>query len=107
MRSINLLLFILCFCSVGLVAWFLINNSMKSNDKSAPRASQPLPTVMTDTTTSSTIPTITIKDVTLRETEKHKEYELVVTAQESRFHHVSDVVECCNVLCKINKKGTP
>lgn len=63
------------------------------------------PAILTDTSTTRSEPTITIRDITLHEAEKCKGYEMVVTAQESRFHNVSDIVECCNVHCKISKHG--
>ncbi len=59
----------------------------------------------TDTGLTPSMSAITIKDVTLRETDKKKGYELVVTAKESKFHYVSDVVECYNVLCRILRNG--
>jgi lipopolysaccharide export system protein LptC len=60
----------------------------------------------TDTALTPSLPAITVKDVTLRETDKKKGYELVITAKESKFHYVSDVVECYNVMCKILRNGT-
>lgn len=48
---------------------------------------------------------IVIQNLTLREVEKSKGYELIVNAQQSTFHHISEVVECKNVSCKIMQKG--
>jgi hypothetical protein len=50
-------------------------------------------------------PAIVIKNITLREVEKKKGYELVVTAQESKLHTTSDVVECSGVSGSILQHG--
>jgi hypothetical protein len=58
-----------------------------------------------DATNTGTGSAVTIKNITLREYEKKKGYELVVTAQESRLHSSSDLVECKGVTGSIVRHG--
>ncbi|MFA5306342.1 MAG: hypothetical protein WC365_02740 [Candidatus Babeliales bacterium] len=58
-----------------------------------------------DSTGTGTGSAVTIKNITLREYEKKKGYELVVTAQESRLHSSSDLVECKGVTGSIVRHG--
>ena len=58
-----------------------------------------------DTASTGTGSAVTIKNITLREYEKKKGYELIVTAQESRLHSSSDLVECKGVTGSIVRHG--
>jgi hypothetical protein len=60
----------------------------------------------TDTGITPTAPSITMQNITLKEIERRKGYELVVTAKESTFHHLSDTVECSSVACTIKQQGS-
>jgi hypothetical protein len=59
-----------------------------------------------DTTGTSTRSAVTVKNITLREYEKKKGYELVVTAQESLLLPSSDVIECRGVTGSIIRQGS-
>jgi len=75
-----------------------------------PPAPQSLPTNITtppavESLVSPTLPMIAIKNITLHETDKNKKYELIVTAEESTFHHIDDSIECNHVTCSIVHNG--
>src|SRR5271157_809582 len=90
--------------AVGLLAYLSFRQPDKKIATHLPqKKTQPVAT--TDQIITPTLPTIIIKNATLREVEKTKGYELVVTAQESRFSQLSDVIECSDVTCKISQKG--
>jgi LPS export ABC transporter protein LptC len=92
-------IFLLALASVFLAVfiWFFIVRHQHSSES----VTAPMETV-----TSSTESAVTIKNITLREHEKKKGYELVVTAQESLLHPSSDVVECRGVTGTIIRYGT-
>ena len=48
-----------------------------------------------------TRPEITIKNITLKDTEDQKGYELTVNARESKFYYTPNTVECNNVECSV------
>lgn len=78
------------------IIWFFWPHKTKNE------VPQELPSDATNTSTASAV---TIKNITLREYEKKKGYELVVTAQESRLRSSSDLVECKGVTGSIVRHG--
>ena len=51
-------------------------------------------------------PAVTIKQITLHEYSKKKDYELILTADQSSFNHHSETVACQSVVCTILKKNS-
>ena len=51
-------------------------------------------------------PAVTIKQVTLHEYSKKKDYELVLNAEQSAFNHHTETVVCEHVVCTILKKNS-
>lgn len=49
--------------------------------------------------------TISMKNITLRKREKHKDYELIISAQESLFYRESDTISCKDITCNITHSG--
>lgn len=90
------MIFTLGLLSSAALLWFFLPHQTKTE------AVQDSPS---DTTNTGTGSAVTIKNITLREYEKKKGYELVVTAQESRLHSSSDLVECKGVTGSIVRHG--
>ena len=88
---------IFALSGLGLMSiWFFWPRQSKTEE---------IPPSLTDTARKNTGSAVTIKNITLREYEKKKGYELVVTAQESRLHSSSDLVECKGVTGSIVRHG--
>ena len=100
----NKKLFFFCLGAVGVALGIgvVFFSSHQSKEKTASTESHVPALVATITQ-----PTITIKDIILKEHGKDKHYELMVKAKESTVHHVTDSIECKNVACNITHQGKP
>jgi LPS export ABC transporter protein LptC len=58
-----------------------------------------------EATVTPTAPTITIKNITLKETDPARGYELTVSAKESMFLNNIEHITCNGVRCNITKNG--
>jgi hypothetical protein len=56
---------------------------------------------------TNSLPTITIKGITIKESDKVKGYDFVITANESNFNHLSSQIECYDILCNIFRNKNP
>src|SRR5437773_569216 len=103
MRLSYLLSLVVTLASLSGVYFFLPMLFQKKQTQSSIPSTQ-RPAFPIDTKIGGTGPAIIAKDITLRERDKDKNYEFIVTAQESRFYP-SDIVDCHKVICNIMYHG--
>mgnify|MGYP001596577399 CR=1 FL=1 len=88
--------------SIGII--FFTTRHQKNHQDQPIQALQQNDSTLVVTTTQ---PTITIKDIVLKEHGKNKHYELTVKAKESTVYHATNKIECKNVACTITHQRKP